>query len=181
MALLFAKSISGTLARRHQLPSHESLNSWKRRSQIQASPSSPRHISSSAPFAYPRKDSQDKDSINTEATEYSKSATDDESARQGDAAFDPNITDPQEQHAKAGEGQGVSIQTFLNHCFLQLQQPMNDNSKEKMERKREKRYLMSGPTSLISILAPRNEPNILTNTTGQNQSLRSEPCKSRGQ
>ncbi|KAL8797774.1 MAG: hypothetical protein Q9195_000126 [Heterodermia aff. obscurata] len=62
--------------------------------------------SRNAPFAYPRKDSQDKDSINTEATEYSKSATDDESARQGNAAFDPNITDPHEQQGKAGEGRG---------------------------------------------------------------------------
>ena len=44
--------------------------------------------------------------MNTEATEYSKSATDDESARQGDAAFDPDITDPQEQKDKAGEGTG---------------------------------------------------------------------------
>ena len=42
--------------------------------------------------------------MNTEATEYSKSATDDESARQADAAFNPDITDPQEQKNKAGEG-----------------------------------------------------------------------------
>ena len=44
--------------------------------------------------------------MNTEATEYSKSATDDEGARQGEAAFDPDITDPQEQKDKAGEGTG---------------------------------------------------------------------------
>ena len=44
--------------------------------------------------------------MNTEATEYSKSASDDEGARQGDAAFDPDITDPQEQKDKAGEGTG---------------------------------------------------------------------------
>lgn len=44
--------------------------------------------------------------MNTEATEYSKSATDDEGARQADAAFDPDITDPQEQKDKAGEGTG---------------------------------------------------------------------------
>ena len=56
--------------------------------------------------ALPRKDSQDKDSINTEATEYSKSATDDEGARQEDAAFNPDITDPQQQKDKAGEGTG---------------------------------------------------------------------------
>ncbi|KAI9751644.1 MAG: hypothetical protein M4579_005969 [Chaenotheca gracillima] len=54
----------------------------------------------------PRKDSQDKDSINTEATEYSKSGTDDQSAQQQEAAFDPKMTDPQEMKAKAGEGEG---------------------------------------------------------------------------
>ena len=118
MNFLFARSLSRSVARRHQLPSCESIRTWKGQSQIQASPSLTRHISSSARFTYPRKDSQDKDSINTEATEYSKSGTDDESARQESAAFDPNITDPHEQHGKAGEGQGVSIQTFFNYYFL---------------------------------------------------------------
>ena len=65
---------------------------------------SQRQFSQSARRLYPRKDSQDKDSINTEATEYSKSATDDEGARQGDAAFNPDITDPQQQKDVAGEG-----------------------------------------------------------------------------
>lgn len=67
-----------------------------------------RQFSQTTSFALPRKDSQHKDSINTEATEYSKSATDDESARQEDAAFNPDITDPQEQKDKAGEGTGGS-------------------------------------------------------------------------
>lgn len=82
-----------------------------------------RRFTQSVQFAYPRKDSQDKNSINTEATEYSKSATDDEGARQGDAAFDPDITDPQEEMGKAGEGTGkgtVSNQ-ILTHPFLELQ------------------------------------------------------------
>ncbi len=65
-----------------------------------------RQFSQTLSFAFPRKDSQDKNSINTEATEYSKSATDDESARQDDAAFNPDITDPQQQKDKAGEGTG---------------------------------------------------------------------------
>lgn len=55
--------------------------------------------------------------MNVEATEYSKSATDDESARQEEAAFDPNLTDPQEQYEKAGEGRGVSTHVFLNFCL----------------------------------------------------------------
>lgn len=66
-------------------------------------------LSTSSRLAYPRKDSQDKDSISTEATEYSKSATDDEGARQEDAAFNPNITNPQEEKEKAGESTGVSL------------------------------------------------------------------------
>ncbi|KAF6228020.1 hypothetical protein HO133_007748 [Letharia lupina] len=70
-----------------------------------------RQFSQTLSFALPRKDSQDKDSINTEATEYSKSATDDEGARQEDAAFDPDITDPQEQKDKAGEGTGKGTDT----------------------------------------------------------------------
>jgi len=73
-------------------------------------------------LTYPRKDSQDKDSINTEATEYSKSATDDEGARQEEAAFNPNITDPQEEKEKAGKSTGVSLDLLnvdrpsLGHC-----------------------------------------------------------------
>jgi hypothetical protein len=82
-----------------------------------------RRFSQSIRSAYPRKDSQDKDSINTEATEYSKSATDDEGARQEDAAFNPDITNPQEEMDKAGERTGkgtVSIQ-ILSEPFLGFQ------------------------------------------------------------
>ncbi|KAF8864827.1 hypothetical protein BDZ45DRAFT_494450 [Acephala macrosclerotiorum] len=56
--------------------------------------------------SFPRKGSEDKDSINTEATEYSKSGTDDTSARQEQAAFDPNTTDPQKEKKVAGEEEG---------------------------------------------------------------------------
>lgn len=55
----------------------------------------------------PRKDSQDKDSINTDATEYSKSGTDDDAARNEKAAFDPSQTKPGEEKEKAGEGNEV--------------------------------------------------------------------------
>ena len=41
-------------------------------------------------------------------TEYAKSGTDDSSAGNKDAAFDPNITDPQEAKKKAGEGNEVN-------------------------------------------------------------------------
>ena len=49
--------------------------------------------------------------MNTEATEYSKSGTDDEAARHDEAAFDPNLTDPGTQQKKAGDVDGVS-----RHC-----------------------------------------------------------------
>ena len=70
-----------------------------------------RHFSRQAWLAYPRKDSQDKDSINTDATEYSKSGTDDAAAQQEEAAFDPEKTDPVEQKEHAGKGEGVSAST----------------------------------------------------------------------
>jgi len=57
----------------------------------------------------PRKDSQDKDSINTDTTEYSKSGTDDDAVRNEQAAFDPNQTAPGEQKEKAGEGNKVRL------------------------------------------------------------------------
>ena len=71
--------------------------------------SSPRLLSQSPFVRYPRKDSQDKDSINTEATEYSKSGTDDASAGHEDTAFDPDVTEPGHQKDKVGEKTGVSI------------------------------------------------------------------------
>ena len=92
---------------------HSQIASAKKTSLSQSSNSPPytvRHLSQSVPVAYPRKESQHKDSINTEATEYSKSATDDESARQQDAAFDPDITDPQHEKDVAGKGLKVSRQ-----------------------------------------------------------------------
>ena len=57
--------------------------------------------------SYPRKGSQDKDSIDREPNEYSKSGTDEETAEQEQAAFDPNITDPHKEQSKAGEGKKV--------------------------------------------------------------------------
>jgi len=62
----------------------------------------------------PRIDSQDKDSINTEATEYSKSGTDDDAARNEKAAFDPSQTTPGEEKEKAGEGNEVRVARYLS-------------------------------------------------------------------
>lgn len=100
-----------TMMRSYRLrgPSHTRISAIKAQqrpnARIRTAPSR-RQFSQSTCLAYPRKDSQDKDSMNTEATEYSKSATDDEGARHDDAAFNPDITDPQQQKDKAGEGTG---------------------------------------------------------------------------
>lgn len=61
--------------------------------------------------AYPRKDSQDKDSINTEPTEYSKSGSDSAAAQEKEA-FDPSTTRPEEE--KSGGDSEVSWYTGHN-------------------------------------------------------------------
>jgi len=75
---------------------------------------SPRYISTpvrtftQTPLArYPRKDSQDKDSIDASATEYSKSGTDDSAAHKS-SAFDPSDTDPQSEKDNA-EGSALDV------------------------------------------------------------------------
>ena len=62
-----------------------------------------RPLSATSRSAYPRKDSQDRESINTDATEYSKSGSDDSSAAQERAAFEPGRTDPEEAKQEAGK------------------------------------------------------------------------------
>jgi len=49
----------------------------------------------------------DREKIDRDANEYSKSGTD-ESGANAKAAFDPDITDPQEAKKKAGEGNDVN-------------------------------------------------------------------------
>ncbi|RVX69902.1 hypothetical protein B0A52_05737 [Exophiala mesophila] len=51
---------------------------------------------------------KNREEINTDADEYSQSGTDDATARNEEAAFDPNITDPHEAKEKAGEGNAVN-------------------------------------------------------------------------
>ena len=106
-----SKAFFSTMVRpcRLRAPSHTRISTIKQQGRSQQPllrMPAHRQFSQTLSFALPRKDSQDKDSINTEATEYSKSATDDEGARQDDAAFNPDITDPQHEKDKAGEGTG---------------------------------------------------------------------------
>ena len=95
-----------------QIPAvtHSSLQT--RPSQIEVQP-----FSHSTRLTHPRKDSEDKDSINTETTEYSKSATDDEAARQTDIAFNPNVAHPQEQKDLAGKNQRVNTIAERNAAY----------------------------------------------------------------
>jgi hypothetical protein len=58
-------------------------------------------------YNYPRKGAEDKDSIDREPTEYSKSGTDDQAAAQEEAAFNPHDTNPESQKKTAGEGNDV--------------------------------------------------------------------------
>ncbi|TVY31036.1 hypothetical protein LHYA1_G000206 [Lachnellula hyalina] len=71
---------------------------------IRVPQTSMRHFSQHRSSQYPRKDSQNKDSIDTEATEYTKSGTDDQTAANEDAAFNPDITSPEAEKKAAGKG-----------------------------------------------------------------------------
>ncbi|KAI1611603.1 hypothetical protein EDD37DRAFT_650640 [Exophiala viscosa] len=58
---------------------------------------------------HPQRETQlDREKMNPEANEYAKSSSDDSAAKNEDAAFDPDITDPEEARKKAGEGNDVN-------------------------------------------------------------------------
>jgi len=116
-----AKASLSTMTRpcRLRAPSHTRISAIRPQNpRLLSGPTSfaQRQFSQSARATYPRKDTQDKDSINTESSEYSKSATDDEGARQQDAAFNPDVTDPQAQKDLAGEGTGEG--TVSGHVLV---------------------------------------------------------------
>ncbi|KIW15911.1 hypothetical protein PV08_05961 [Exophiala spinifera] len=58
---------------------------------------------------HPQRDAQlDRQKMDPERNEYAKSSTDETAAENEDAAFNPNITDPEEARKKAGEGNQVN-------------------------------------------------------------------------
>jgi hypothetical protein len=58
---------------------------------------------------HPQRDAQtDREKMNPEPNETSKSGTDHESAENDEAAFDPNITSPEGAMEKAGQGNKVN-------------------------------------------------------------------------
>lgn len=117
-------SLASAMARsqlRRCVPTHTRISTVKNRPRhllARTITNEKRYISNSSRLSYPRKDSQDRESINTDATEYSKSETDDKAAQQ-DVAFNPDLTDPQTQKKKAREENHVSSHyTFpLSACL----------------------------------------------------------------
>ena len=77
-------------------------------------------ISQSAPFSqgafrsFSKKNGQDRESINTESTEHTKSSTDDEAAAQNQAAYDPSRTSPESEMESAQKGNKVGCLSLLS-------------------------------------------------------------------
>lgn len=91
---------------RKSVPTHTRIASIRREPRPAIGllvPSEKRQFSRLTWLALPRKDSQDRDSIDRESTEYSKSGTDDEAAGLDQAAFDPNTTEPGAEKKAAGK------------------------------------------------------------------------------
>jgi hypothetical protein len=57
---------------------------------------------------WPKKESQDRDSINTESTEYTKSSTD-ESVAHTEVAFDPTKRSPEDEKSQADKEKKVGL------------------------------------------------------------------------
>lgn len=63
--------------------------------------SHPRLLSKTAFLRIPQKGAEDRNSINTESSEHTKSSTDFEAAQQDQAAYDPSKTSPESQMESA--------------------------------------------------------------------------------
>lgn len=67
-----------------------------------------RTITTTLPAQRSKQDLEDRESINTESTEHSKSGGDSAVAQNEDAAFNPNKTSPEEEEAAASQGNEVN-------------------------------------------------------------------------
>ena len=83
----------------------------------------PRTLHQTTRLNAPSKDSQDKDSLNPRSTEYSKSQSDDGSARIEKTAFDPSETSPEGEMAMAREESG-SVSNYFRHSFFFFKYPL---------------------------------------------------------
>lgn len=91
---------------RKSVPPHTRIASIRQQSRPAIGlvvPSEKRQFSRLTWLALPQKDSQDRESIDRESTEYSKSGTDDQAAGIDWAAFDPNTTEPAAEKKAAGK------------------------------------------------------------------------------
>ena len=80
--------------------------------------------------SFPRKESQDKDSIDRRSTEYSQSGTDDDAASSS-TAFDPNQTKPEtEQQTTSQEGGGDSLNASPSNSRLSKARPKEEQGRE---------------------------------------------------
>ncbi|KAI4141601.1 MAG: hypothetical protein LQ340_007594 [Diploschistes diacapsis] len=87
---------------------------------------SSRPLSTSLARQYPRKDSQDRESMNTDAAEYSKSGSDDIAAHK-DVAFDSGTVKPEEALGKAEEEEGVGNPLDVSPANHDVSKPRGDN------------------------------------------------------
>lgn len=67
-----------------------------------------RYLSQSQRSSWPKKESQDRDSINTDSTEYTKSGTD-ESVAHTEVAFDPTKRSPEDEKSQADKEKKASL------------------------------------------------------------------------
>jgi len=82
-----------------------------------------------SPF-FPRKESQDKDSIDTRTSEYSQSGTDDDAAS-SNTAFNPNQTKPEtERQTSAQEGGGDSLNVSPGNSHVSKATPKTESGVE---------------------------------------------------
>lgn len=91
---------------RKSVPTHTRIASIRKQPHpaiVLVAPSEKHQFSRLTWLALPRKDSQDRESIDRESTEYSKSGTDDEAAGLDQAAFDPDTTEPGAEKKAAGK------------------------------------------------------------------------------
>ncbi|KAG0646028.1 hypothetical protein D0Z07_7975 [Hyphodiscus hymeniophilus] len=73
-------------------------------SRFQFKTSEIRPLSQSPYLSFPKKGAEDRNEINTESSEHTKSSTDADAAQQDQAAYDPNTTSPEAEMESAGDG-----------------------------------------------------------------------------
>lgn len=83
---------------------------------------------------YPRKDFQDRESMDPTPTEYSKSGTD-SSVAEGKDAFDPAVTKPEQIKEKAGQGiEGNPLEVSPANTELSKSTERTEGEKQRSEK-----------------------------------------------